>query len=194
MSEVKFGTITGNGTFDYTLANTFSLLPNIMQGPGKYQRIGNRIKYKNLQMRVAINMEDLGVPVGYNPTLVRVIIYQTRSALVTTPPGYTDIVDDPSNWQSSLESTTSRHMYDKTFELAGPTLAANQHSTAPSYYNRKFNFRLGNNVLYNDNTATLPTQPKNLYYMTILTNRFGGTGNQARLRVESFMRMSFVDI
>jgi len=80
MSEVKYATTITNGyvNTDPSSFIPIRLNPIIAQGADKSERIGNRIRYKFMQIRCIFNVFDGAQPANPFIQHVRVLIVQPR--------------------------------------------------------------------------------------------------------------------
>lgn len=165
--------------------------PDIVGGTGKTGRIGNKIKYK--RMTFAFDFQ-LGSTIGafvYAAITMRVLIIQPR-VVFTTIPIAADIFDTTS-YLSPVKGFNFRVLFDKMKTLTPQGLATVVGSD-PMHFMRRLHFRINNNVNYKDGVTSLPTAPKDLYYV-VITSSLQGFG----LATYSYQgqwsnRVSFIDI
>lgn len=193
MSEVKWSTSNALTVFDGAASAFVTLTPAFPQGVDKFQRIGNKIRYKNFGLRFNLSIAALiGFPT-YTPRVLRVVIFQKRVEFsVPLVPVNLDILDT-NDYLSAVKGTTCRVMYDKYFVVT-PINAATQLATNTGRIMKKLNFKVRNNVTFRDAGNTVPTDIKDTYFALIITDFFGGAPLQYNVAFDWNARISFVDI
>lgn len=172
MQETKYRTATASGVSDAYTGYYASIVPTFPQGVDKYNRIGNRISWKYLQLRLSVIFVRSG---GTATTcLARIILFQTRTDLVP-PTGSTStnvwpwLFDTPNGFTSSIRNQNVRVLMDKTRWYSLTDLADVVQWTPGTYIKKKFPIR--NNVNFADATELVPSETKDQIYLAILTNR-----------------------
>lgn len=190
MSEVKYGFVTAPINLDANLLYIQYINPGFNQGVDKYFRIGNKIKYRRLSLRLEFWLNNGIAPVNYFARGCRVIIFQTRLAL-SAPIVALDFLDT-ANWLSTTKGTAVRIMYDK-FMVLTPQGAATTLATNTGHYLKSLHFKVNNNVNFRDVTVNVPTDYKDQYYLVILTDQFAQGANVFNVQGSWFTRLSFTD-
>ena len=98
MSETKFNVEIGNGVVDANDGLFDNVTPTWAQGTSKNQVIGNKIRYKYLQLRLSIYLTDISQNSTQTFAYVRVILFQPR--LTVTPPATPKTSDR--DWETSV--------------------------------------------------------------------------------------------
>lgn len=195
-TEIKRAVITGSTTV--TGIQTIQLIsPNIPQGLDKDNRIGNKIMYKFMSLKVsayAVNNQAGGTgPVMNN---VRIALISARVGGLTAA----NTIDEGVSTTPSigtmgipLRSENVFVMKDKQFLLPGLYAATDANSS--SAFNmpvaKIFNWsrRMPRNITFNDSTASGTTVPRGLIYLYI-----ANTNVQSSVNVIWSGRMSYIDI
>lgn len=162
----------------------YTLFPDITQGPGSFQRLGNKIRVKNLIVNWQISLKpDLGAPVNIEslPLLVRLLVLKSKA--VQSPPQLastislgTDLFNyggglygGGTNRPSDMELRVNRKLYtvvsDKVMKLEKGQ-GADQTSTQPtgsivcvsptSVHRFQTRIPCGMNVNYSSESAIFP--------------------------------------
>lgn len=199
-TEVKYATVGFVGTQSTQTAYITNLNPTILNGSGKSQRIGNRIKYKMLTVKFTIFVSlGIGGSLLANQALVvRVIILQSRQFFSTLPVA-SDIFDQSAGttaYMSTVGGTAWRVMYDKMRVLT-PTQATAlipQNSNDSQEFAANLHFKLGNNVTFSPASQPVPNEPKDLYYLVCVTQNLNNVTNLGQVNANIFVRLSYIDI
>lgn len=197
MSEVKYGTLTTavNQNIDLNTGAVIRLNPPIPQGNSKGSRIGNKIRFKFGQFRMTSYVSD-GTS-GTNPFLafIRIMIVQMRvlpAAGLVTGPTLSEVLDAGTNnivaITSSVTNTNVRVLMDKTYMKP----VFNNYVVPIPMIKIKKKFSLRNNCSFALNTDTLPTDPKDNYYLLAWGDTAGP--NDAFLNTRFSFRLSFIDV
>lgn len=192
MSETKYSTLFLSGTsIDSGIGYSVNINPVINSGTDKSQRIGNRIQYKFLQFRAVVRSNF--VSGGNSGLVVRVIVWQSRLPYVATSVSSNDSfifmnTGVASAVVSPLNNQNLRVLFDRLIPMGAANNAANVQLPAIRVF--KLKIRVNNNVNFANSTSTLPTDPKDLYYFTVVTDQTTTTNT---LNITSCTRISFTD-
>lgn len=204
MSEVKYAVTNfiASDTIDNALIHYLN--PSILQGVDKDQRIGNKIKTRKFTIKFSynINVANSGQSTALNINFgVRVLIIQQRQSVGTI--NVSNIFDTSSSWLSTVKPQNWRVMYDKFF-LLGPASgftssaganATNIDQSAPKRILKKLVFSLPNNVMFIDYATATPNDPKDNYWIVVISNAFGlSVSPDFGQALEVFTRMSYIDL
>jgi len=193
MHEVKWATRDDTTVVNANSAIFQNVNPDTPVGADKFQRIGNRLRYKNLQLRLSIYMPSLDDAPDWQTRSLRIIVFQKRTEFSNPPsPSLQDVLD-VGVWDSSVNGVAVRLMYDKSFSIT-PSNDANQHGVGMQRIIKKMNFRVRNNVSFRDSGVVTPSDIKDQYFFFIITDYFGQGVTGYEVHVDWFSRISFVDI
>lgn len=195
MAEVKYAVVYNDPTsFDAATGQIVNLTPLIGQGVTKNTRIGNRIRYKFLQVRMYIFCEQYTASATDPITAVRLILFQPRLDFEPpSPPTNSDIfmiAGIQACFLSPIQNTNCRIIMDKSFAMS-PN-ARYDETGAPCYKIIKKKVRINNNVNYRNNDSEDVQDPKDKYYMLLVTNN--ATPQEIRISTSICSRISFIDI
>lgn len=191
MSEIKYAYADNVAAFDAFSNYEVYVTPNFPQGVNKNNRIGNRIRYKFLQLRMVIACAQL--PAAAAPfNIIRVILWQPRQIRnVTANPLNNTQVFNTASPLSSINPTGCRILMDKTHYFSRWTQQMEPINIAPARFYKK-KVRISNNVNFFSSTELTPSDPKDMYYLTIVTN--ASAINQAQITLQWYVRISYTDI
>lgn len=194
ITEVKFSTSGATSTFDSVNGYIVDITPEIATGVTKQTRIGNRIQYKYLQIRMFLQAADGTSPTPDYITALRAILLQPRMVLDDTVTPYSfDIFTNPgivSSFTSSIKNQNCRILMDKSFLLGTlPDCAVVQ---LPAAKIMKKKVRINNNVTFTGGNEVLSADPKDHYILLIVSNN--PNTNAVALAVQWNARISYVDI
>lgn len=192
MSEVKYATLASGFNVEAANGYLIGLTPAFPQGVDKNQRIGNKLKYKRLTLKLDfwLAVDAAGAPPDWFARGIRIIVFQPRVNL-STPPVLSDILDTPTNYLSTVKGTAVRVMMDKMMAIT-PSLVATQLSTHLSRVLRKVVFKINNNVTFKSAAETTPLDPKDTYYLLILVDAI--VANTYDLQGSWYTRLSYIDV
>jgi len=199
MSEVKYATTITNGyvNTDPSSFIPIRLNPIIAQGADKSERIGNRIRYKFMQIRCIFNVFDGAQPANPFIQHVRVLIVQPRlipAAGVGAGPSLAEVFDDGINniagVVSSIRNTAIRVIMDRTYTMSTVGNGASVQLPSGNHFKKKV--RISNNVNYYGSGNTLPLDPKDNYYMYFVSDATGA--GEANIAYNLHTRISFIDV
>lgn len=194
MSEVKYRTATSSVAFDAASNYQATIVPTFPQGVDKYNRIGNRIRYKYLQFRWTLQASNGSNNLSRSQCFVRLLLIQSR----TVPPAVANPLNQgwlfdspgPTAIVSSIQNQNVRVLMDKSIWL-GILDNATLIERPPNIWGKK-KVRINNNVNFINSTDLLPTDPKDNYYLYIISNRT--TQNDVTLNLVWHSRISFIDL
>lgn len=194
MSEIKYNFISATINQDVNTFYVANITVDFPQGVDKDNRIGNKIKYRNLTVKFGILMDETagGAAVPYLSRVMRVLIVQPRTDL-STPVAMSDIFDLPNNYLSTVKGTAVRVLYDRMANIV-PMTASNQLAVNSGRFVRKLVFRNRNNVTFRDSTVNLPTDDKDLYYLIVITDAINSGAGNYTLQGNWFVRQSYIDV
>lgn len=200
MSEVKFSSQIYASSFDGLVTNFGSILPSIPTGNTKQTRIGNRIRYKYFQFRMILRTNE-GSFIGNSATMVRTIVFQPRIAVPTVvDPDFMNMLftikktasggSNINQMVSPIENQNVRIIMDKTFPMGiSPNAARSQ---LPTIKVLKKKVRINNNVNYASATESFPRDPKDTYWLLIITD--ATAGGDVLLTSTVSTRVSYIDL
>lgn len=189
---------------NYVGANLFTVFPldfSIDLGPGKSQRIGNKIKYKNLNVKLAItgsrnNASTLNY-ITSNGSF-RVAILQMRQLISDASQVflYSAAPYAANGTLNRFNPNTVRVMRDElgTISYGGPIANPQNDAATPSRFTFNWNFKVHNEVNLKDNQAA---DPLDRYILFIAHENDTAGGNEeafTRIKFESIASISYVDI
>lgn len=214
MSEIKYTVATARRTVDVRSGYHELITPTIAVGPGKDQRIGWKVKYKYLQFRAEVRLNVSAVPSALYPdAVIRVILWQSRLQFI--PPvwdpsanggfgGYNPAVgtlnlwnSNTVPWLSSLNNNFARVIMDRTYKLQNGSVTGSQTNLINSFTIKK-KVRVNNNVNFAGPTTSVPDDPKDNYYLTIVSGTISQSAAPAygtnRIDIEWQDRLSYIDL
>ncbi|QDJ95250.1 capsid protein [Capybara virus 22_cap1_591] len=191
MSEIKYSTLYEDISGDSANGVIDELTFGFGQGVDKFNRIGNKIKYKMLTIRLDVRLTNVAAP-QYLTQLVRIVVFQTRTEFGGTAVP-SAVLDIPLSWDATLRGTVVRVMYDKVFPVTVNGVAT-QLANVTGRIHRKMHFKVNNNVTFRSSAMTTATDFKDKYYIMITTPQYGGSPNIITTNASYFARLSFVDI
>lgn len=192
MSEIKYVVSALNFNNDVNAFTSIDITPVVPQGVDKNQRIGNKIKYKMLTVRIWFHIASGINAVDFNAKVVRLCILQLRTTL-TAPVALTDFFDN-GTFNSTVSGTQVRVMFDKCYCMV-PALDPNQIAPGnPMKIFKKLHFKVNNNVTFKSVANTEPTDLKDQYYLLLLTDDLGSGLNRYNMQGNVFTRMSYIDL
>lgn len=196
MSELKNNYVTANFDQDNNmnggLGNVYELTPSIAQGPGLNQRIGNTIRYKNLQLRMYISSNK---PWTITASPLRIIIFKPRIDMDTTNIAnvaslvFMEPTGVNNQYLNSFDYNNCWVLMDRMFNFGGTGLY--DQTGAKNQYFIKKNFRVHNKVQYKTNGAVVQADIKDRYFMYIIPPY--GTALTSSWSVEYISRLTYRD-
>lgn len=193
MSEVKYAISNGSGTFDAGNDYAANITPTIAVGPGKDERIGWKVRYKYLQFRLWLLAYE-GSTGGEAAIVTRVILWQPRLPVANgTNPHDMPLFNLTGNTYaqvSPINNNAARIIMDKTIAMGVRPLASDVMLPAVRIFKKKI--RINNNVNFQNATTTQPGDPKDNYFLTIVTG-FGAT-NLVTFQSIWSCRVSYIDV
>lgn len=187
IAEVKYAFAFNAVVILNTVPFISSLVPVFPQGVDKFERLGNRIQYKFLQLRFEIQA-NVGAAAVSNNASIRFIVFWTRLPL-SIPPAVTDVLDAV-NYLSSIKNTNVRIVMDRTPCLGITGGLINTNRTTNILYKKKI--KMFQNVNFSSAADSLPRDPKDNLYAMILTD--SAVANDFTINFNWFSRMSYTDV
>lgn len=198
-TEIKYAAFnSGPTTIDAFNGSITRMAPLFTQGVSKSGRIGDRIKYKFIQFRMHFTLND-GVSLANPPMLMtRVILLQPRlTSFASQNLVYTadDWFDLPTNNQtlmtSPIRNTACRVLMDRVY-MNSVNIAQQPNAALPSFTYIKKKVRVNNHVNFHGENQDLPNDPKDNYFLVIITNANALT--DANLTHRFHFRISYIDL
>lgn len=201
MSEVKYAVGRNAGDYDGNQGFQYLINPEIAIGAGKNQRIGQKIRYKRLTVRfqVAARMGTLPVS-GTSTQTVRILLVQAR--VNNTGSSYPffnwdDVFDDSGTNNSTVKNHNLRVLMDQIVDLgilniSNVATSTSMYMLKPSIRRFKLSVPINNNVEYRNASSTLPTDPKDMYYLLFYSNN-GAPALAVTLYTSYTCRISYFD-
>lgn len=205
MSEVKYVTtaLGAPALVDAFTGLRVRLNPNLPQGTDKNERIGNKIRMKYCQFRMSFAVIKDTVDPPPPVYVVRVVLVQARllpaDGLVTGP-SFADVFIDATDGSqivhSSINNNMVRVIMDRTYVMQNLDAVTGDDDRFPpglqaaKYIKKKW--RQNNNVLFRSSTQITPQDPKDNFYLMMISNANGN--NEARFFYNYNWRMSFIDL
>lgn len=187
MSEIKFSTASNAVNILNNLPFITSLVPTFPQGVDKNNRIGNRIKYKYIQLRFALDLNQ-GVAPTSSTAYWRMIVFWTRLPL-SVAPALTDILFT-AHFLSSVRNTNVRVITDKTYLLTPAGVVTDTQRPNAVFYKKKF--RTFQEVNFSNAADQIPRDPKDNLYCCLFSNNLLGV-NDTNLDFTWNSRFSYTD-
>lgn len=198
MSEVKYATSNGLVNIDAFTGVVIRLNPTIAQGVNKNQRLGNKIRSKFFQFRAICYLLDGTSGANNLIAYIRILIVQPRilpTNGLANGPVLNEIFDINSTaadaMTSSVKNVNVRVLMDKTYSRPTYVGAGWEPGALPTFAIKK-KVRLTNNVSYDQSISTLPTDPKDNYYLILLSDVPAINDQTVNMRWSS--RISYVDV
>lgn len=191
MCETKYAVESGGTNVDGATGYEVQVTPTFAQGVDKNMRLGNHIKYKYFQIRMTVGTTIAGVNTPeYN--LVRAILWVPRTAwapVAGSALNQNNLFIQPSTL-SSINNNGCRVLMDKTWYLARYTQGLEPMTYAPFKFVKK-KFKIFNDVNFEQATEVIPSDWKDKFILTVVTNSPAGSSN---LLVSWNVRVSFYDM
>lgn len=173
MSELKNNYVTVNYDQDNNmsagLGNVYELTPVIAQGPAMNQRIGNVIRYKNMQIRLYINSIKVWQVISCP---LRVVIFKPRVDMdVTTISNISSLlfmepVATNNQYLNTIDYNNAWVLFDKVLPFSS-TGGYDQTGGKNQYYFKK-NFKINNKVQFKLNPLVAPAAIQDRYFMYVI--------------------------
>lgn len=191
MSEAKYATKYNKTNAANNGTTTIDINPTFPQGADKTERIGNRIKYKNLRLHFSAVCVAGGGSTN-SVAVIRLLLFQLRLPLNLIPSSG-DFFLDPNQWNAPIRHEAVRVLWDKTLSLQVFNAATVPVTTnMPSVYVKKIRRRIKNNVSFASSATNTPTDPKDLYRLLVMTN--STAANDFTVTLDWACKISFIDI
>jgi hypothetical protein len=190
MSEVKwvFTSYASGGAIPAGIYNVTELTPAFTQGPDKFQRIGNNIRYKRVTVQGIVQL-NAGVAPPMLATM-RVILFWSRN---TSSPSPGTIFDNASigagGINSTLMSQNVRVMKDWRFMVSPIGQGSGVQLSSGRTF--KTSRRVNNNVSFTSSANVTPLDPHDRLWLVYGTD---ATVTTAFPVVNLHARFSYVDI
>lgn len=193
MCEIKYAVKADAARYDAYLGHTSELTPNFTQGTDKNDRIGAKLRYKFLQIKMYLYTDRWNAQAGdIDPnTVIRVVIFQPRLPFTVAPNALNSEIFEESRWNATIKNHTCRVLYDKAFPMCSYYLDIPNHH-APSLRVIKIKRKVNNNVLFRTAGQVLPADPKDKYYLVVTSST--GAANIRAVSHDLYMRLSFIDM
>lgn len=194
ISEVKYSSVTYTGTSDLRTGLVVYISPVISQGNSKKQRIGNRIKFKFMQLRAGLAfIQPSGS--GLTAIFVRILVVRTKlpwnyGGNIFSDTFLFDSVGDSTHYNASVNNQNVQVFYDEVVAVSLIPAAAS--SGLPSATTVVMKRPILNNVSFPSDSATVTDDPNDKYYFVVLSNI--NTSSQVNLFCNLHNRTSFIDI
>lgn len=196
MSEVKRCIISGSTTVQNT-QQLVLITPNISQGIDKDQRIGNKVMFRFLTLKVqALGTNQTAAGTGVTQSTGRIVLLTSRTQGLTAANAIEEGISTTPNNQTISIPLRSENVFvikDKQFILGGLGLSGSTNDSSVLNYpvSRMFNFnhKMMRNARYNDSTAVVPTNPEASIYLYM-----AGTTNTQNINYIYSGRLSYIDI
>lgn len=189
-TEIKWAVVQVDPpAFDANSNFIYELTPSISQGFGKDERIGNKIKYKFFQFRMA-GFLALGTAPASTVTFVRIMVVMGRGQ-ISVPPVVTDFLWNDS-FLSPVLNNNCRVVLDRTMALSPIGAAQSGVTNLPPTFHIKKKVRMNNNVLFRGDADNFALDIHDRCFLIFMTNLTGA--NQQLANIGWQARWSFIDI
>lgn len=196
MSEVKRYLITGSTTVQNT-QQLINLIPDSNQGADKDQRIGNKIRFRYLTLKVfAAGTNNQASGTGATAAIGRLALLTSRTQSLTAANAIEEGVSTtPTNTTIAipLRSENCNVLKDTQFWIAGAGAAGSANDSSiygiPAVRKFKFSRRLVRNARYASGTDTKPGNSEANVYLYM-----AGTNNVMSIQYNYSGRISYIDI
>lgn len=196
MSELKNNYVTVNFDQDNNmnggLGNVYELTPVIAQGSAMNQRIGNVIRFKNLQLRLYINSTKVWTVIS---APLRVVIFKPRVDMdITTISNISSLlfmepVATNNQYLNTIDYNNAWVLWDKVLPFSS-TAGFDQTGAKNQYYFKK-NFKINNKVQFKLNPLVSPAAIQDRYFMYVIPAF--STALTASWSVEFISRVTYRD-